>query len=55
MRLSYAENGPYAPQRMLVEEADATDSNGHGGTGIVFDVFEVEEMLAQLILTDQVR
>jgi hypothetical protein len=41
-------------QGSFKEELDATDGNGHGRAGVVFDVLDEEEVLTQLFLGDQV-
>ena len=42
-----AKDGPVAVERLLIEKADPTDGDGHGVAGIVLDVLDEEEVLAQ--------
>ena len=44
------EDGPVSVERLLVEEPDAADGDGHGVAGVMFDVLEKEEVLAQFFL-----
>ena len=36
------------------EELEATDGDGHGVAGVMFDILDEEKVLAQLFLGDQV-
>ena len=54
-RAQDAEEGPVAVQRPFVEELDAADGDGGSVAGVVFDVLDIEEVLAQFFLGDQVR
>ncbi len=49
-----AEDGPRAVECLFVEELDASEGDGHGVAGVMFDILEEEEVLAQLFLGHQV-
>ncbi len=49
-----SQSAPLALESMLEEEFDAAKSNGAGRTGELFDIFEVEEILAKVFFGDQI-
>ena len=49
-----AEDGPITVERSFVEKLDAADGDGRSVSRVMFDVFDVEKVLAQLFLVDQV-
>src|SRR5215813_1470868 len=49
------EGGPFFLQRVLKEELEPTDGNGHGVARVMFDILDKEKVLAQFFLADQVR
>jgi hypothetical protein len=48
------EGGPIFFQRAFKEKLDAADGDGGRAAGVMFDVLDLEEVLAQLFLGDQV-
>jgi len=49
------ESGPLLIQGVLKEELEPADGDGHSVARVVFDILQIEEVLAQLFLGDQVR
>ena len=49
------EERPVAVKRLLEEELDAADGDGGGAAGVMLDVHEEEEVLAEFFLSDEVR
>jgi hypothetical protein len=48
------EGGEVSVEGLLEEELDGADGDGGGAAGVVFDIPDVEEVLAQFFLSDQV-
>ena len=49
-----AQDGPRAVEGLFVEELDAAEGDGHRVAGVMFDILDEEEVLAQLFLGQQV-
>ena len=49
------ESAPLSLEGFLIEELDATKSNGAGSAGELLDILEIEEILTKLLFTDLVR
>jgi hypothetical protein len=43
------EGGPLFLQRVLKEKLEATDGDGHGVAGVMFDILDEEKVLAQFL------